>query len=118
MEQILSELPPWYADHEKAAGKDSRKRRRSGGILGRKLRSPARDSVGAMLIRRGAAVTASASLLALAVLHAAWGAGSAWPLRDRRTLADAVIGAGGNAGPALCFAASGALATAGALVAG
>jgi Protein of unknown function (DUF3995) len=51
-------------------------------------------------------------------MHAAWGAGSAWPLPDRDALADAVIGAAEVPPPAACFAVSGALAAAGALVAG
>lgn len=81
-----------------------------------------------MTMRRAGALTASAALFGLAGLHAAWGAGCAWPAADRQALADAVIGArtGPGAGPqdsgmpgaGACFAVSGALATAGALVAG
>jgi uncharacterized protein DUF3995 len=67
---------------------------------------------------RVAAATAAASLFGLAALHAAWGAGSAWPLPDRDALADAVIGAAQVPAPAACFAVSGALVTAGTLVAG
>lgn len=63
-------------------------------------------------------MTASVVLFALAGMHAAWGAGSAWPLPDRGELADAVIGAAEVPPPAACFAVSGALAAAGALVAG
>ena len=63
-------------------------------------------------------MTASGALLGLAGLHAAWGAGSSWPFRDRRALADAVAGTTEVPGPAACFAVGGALAAAGALVAG
>jgi Protein of unknown function (DUF3995) len=69
-------------------------------------------------IPRAAAATAAASLFGLAALHAAWGAGSAWPLPDRDALADAVIGAAQVPPPAACFAVSGALTAAGTLVAG
>jgi len=69
-------------------------------------------------MRRAGVATASAALFALAGMHAAWGAGSAWPLPDRDALADAVIGAAEVPPPAACFAVSGALAAAGALVAG
>jgi hypothetical protein len=81
-----------------------------------------------MTMRRAGALTASMALFGLAGLHAAWGAGCAWPAADRQSLADAVIGArpgtgtgsqdSGMPGPAACFAVSGALAAAGALVAG
>jgi hypothetical protein len=69
-------------------------------------------------MRRAGTAAGSAGLLALAGLHAAWGAGAAWPLRDRADLADAVVGAREVPGPAACFAVSGALAAAGALVGG
>lgn len=68
-----------------------------------------------MLIRRAAP---SAGLLAAAVLHAAWGLGSAWPFPDRAALADAVIGAAEVPGPGACLAVSGALGAAAALTAG
>jgi hypothetical protein len=71
-----------------------------------------------MLMRRAAAAAASAGLFAAAALHAAWGAGSAWPFPDRAALADAVIGAAEVPGPGTCFAVSGALGAAGALTAG
>jgi hypothetical protein len=87
-----------------------------------------------MTMRRAGALTASTALFGLSGLHAAWGAGCAWPAADRRALADAVIGtraragasagtgpgvpASGMPGQAACFAVSGALAAAGALVAG
>ena len=71
-----------------------------------------------MLVRRVSGVAASGALFALAGLHAAWGAGSAWPFASRRELAGAVIGTSEVPAPAACFAVSGALAAAGALVAG
>jgi hypothetical protein len=71
-----------------------------------------------MLTRRAAAAAASTGLLAIAGLHAAWGAGSAWPFPDRAALADAVIGAAEVPPPGACFAVSGALAAAGVLTAG
>jgi hypothetical protein len=69
-------------------------------------------------LRRAGAATASVTLFALAGLHAAWGAGFAWPLPDRGALADTVIGSADMPGPAPCFAVSGGLAAAGALAAG
>jgi hypothetical protein len=59
----------------------------------------------------------SCLLTALAVLHAAWGLGSAFPFRSRRELADAVVGSGVVPAPIACFAVAGALATGTALVA-
>jgi hypothetical protein len=67
---------------------------------------------------RIAADLASGSLFALAGMHVAWGAGSSWPLPDREALADAVIGGDVVPAPAACYLVGGALATAGALVAG
>lgn len=71
-----------------------------------------------MLTRRAGSGTASLGLLVLAALHAAWGAGSAWPLPDRPALADAVVGTAEVPPPAACFAVSGALTAAAALVGG
>jgi hypothetical protein len=71
-----------------------------------------------VVVRQVSAVTASGVLFGLAGLHAVWGAGSAWPFPGRRELADAVVGTAEVPGPAACFAVSGALAVAGALVAG
>jgi hypothetical protein len=71
-----------------------------------------------VLMRRAGVATTSAALFTLAGMHAAWGAGTSWPLPDRDALADAVIGAAEVPPPAACFAVSGALAAAGALVAG
>ena len=56
-------------------------------------------------------------LAALAVLHLAWGLGSAFPFRSRRELAEAVVGSSRVPPPAACFAVAGALATGTALVA-
>jgi hypothetical protein len=61
---------------------------------------------------------AAVALGALGVLHAAWGLGAAWPLRDREALADAVVGRDSVPPPAACWAVAGALGTAAALVAG
>jgi len=55
-------------------------------------------------------------LAALAVLHLAWGLGSAFPFRSRRELADAVVGSSRVPPPTACFAVAGALATGAALV--
>ena len=55
-------------------------------------------------------------LAALAVLHLAWGLGSAFPFRSRRELADAVVGSSRVPPPTACFAVAGALATGTALV--
>lgn len=61
---------------------------------------------------------AGVGLLSIAALHAAWGAGSAWPFPDRAALANAVVGAADVPGPAACLAVSGALVAAGALTSG
>jgi uncharacterized protein DUF3995 len=61
---------------------------------------------------------ATAALAGLGVLHAAWGLGAAWPLRDRAALADAVVGRADVPPPAACWAVAGALGAAAALVAG
>ncbi|HUK73121.1 MAG TPA: hypothetical protein VLW50_30960 [Streptosporangiaceae bacterium] len=71
-----------------------------------------------VLMRRAGAATASVALFALAGMHAAWCAGSSWPLPDRGALADAVIGSAEMPAPAAWFAISGVLAAAGALVPG
>jgi hypothetical protein len=49
------------------------------------------------------------ALIALAALHVAWGRGLAFPFRDRRELADAVIGRGEAPGPTACHAVATAL---------
>jgi hypothetical protein len=61
---------------------------------------------------------AAAALGGLAVLHAAWGLGAAWPFDDRQALADAVIGRDEVPPPAACWAVAAALGTAAVLVAG
>jgi hypothetical protein len=61
---------------------------------------------------------ASAGLVGLAALHAAWGAGSAWPLHDREALADSVVGRPAVPSPAACATVSALLLTAAAFVAG
>jgi hypothetical protein len=67
---------------------------------------------------RIAADLASGSLLTLARMHVAWGAGASWPLPDRKALADAVIGGDAMPSPVACYVVGGALAAAGVLVAG
>jgi hypothetical protein len=44
-------------------------------------------------LARLAGATAGTALLGIGVLHAAWGAGASWPMRDRADLVDAVVGA-------------------------
>ena len=66
---------------------------------------------------RSSARLTSCVLTALAVLHAAWGLGSAFPFRSRNELADAVVGSTVVPPPMACFAVAGALATGTALVA-
>ncbi|WP_199425329.1 DUF3995 domain-containing protein [Actinotalea solisilvae] len=58
----------------------------------------------------------SAVLAAAAALHAVWAAGSAWPARDRRELANLVAGTDEFPGPVPCIAVAGALTLAAALV--
>ena len=53
----------------------------------------------------------SSVLATLAVLHALWGLGSAFPFRTRRDLADVVIGSSTVPPSLACFAVAGALAT-------
>jgi len=61
---------------------------------------------------------AAAGLAGLAGLHIAWAAGSSWPLRDRATLSEAVIGHGRFPSPVACLAVAGVLTTGSAFVAG
>jgi hypothetical protein len=58
------------------------------------------------------------TLLGLGVLHAVWGAGSSVPFRDRRDLADAVVGTTAVPPPLACYAVTAALVSAAALVLG
>ncbi|WP_405712646.1 MULTISPECIES: DUF3995 domain-containing protein [unclassified Streptomyces] len=71
-----------------------------------------------MTIERAACRLSVTSLTALAGLHVAWGLGSAWPLPDRETFSDVVVGRPDPPGPVACFAVAGALGTAALLVAG
>jgi Protein of unknown function (DUF3995) len=66
----------------------------------------------------GHAEFASAGLAGLAGLHVAWALGSSWPLPDKATLSDAVIGHDKFPPPAACLAVAGALAAASSFVAG
>lgn len=75
-------------------------------------------SLGRMTIEGIAVRMSVGTLTAIAGLHVAWGLGSSWPLPDRASLADAVVGQPGVPGPAACFAVAGALGTAALLVAG
>ena len=61
---------------------------------------------------------ASAGLGGLAALHVSWAAGSSWPLRDKATLSDAVIGHDGLPSAAACLAVAGMLSAGSAFVAG
>jgi hypothetical protein len=61
---------------------------------------------------------ATVALAGLGVLHAAWGFGAAWPLRDRAALADAVVGRDDVPPPAACWAVAVALGAAATAVAG
>jgi Protein of unknown function (DUF3995) len=67
-----------------------------------------------------AGAAAAAGLLAIGALHAAWGAGSSWPMASRAELSRAVLGSRGlqRGGAAACYTVAGALGTAAALVAG
>jgi hypothetical protein len=67
-----------------------------------------------------AGTAVATALLGMAALHAAWGAGSSWPMADRAELSDAVLGSPGlqRGGAAACFAVAGTLGTGAALVAG
>ena len=61
---------------------------------------------------------ASAGLVGLAGLHVIWAAGSSWPMPDRATLSDAVIGHDRFPSSTECLAVAGALAIGSAFVAG
>jgi hypothetical protein len=61
---------------------------------------------------------ASAGLAGLAGLHVVWAAGSSWPLPEKASLSDAVIGHDKSPSPAACLAVAGALAAGSAFVAG
>lgn len=61
---------------------------------------------------------AAVGLLGVGALHAAWAAGSSWPARDRRTLAEAVVGSPAMPPAAACAVVAIGTGAAGALVAG
>ncbi|WP_164874143.1 DUF3995 domain-containing protein [Rhodococcus spongiicola] len=67
---------------------------------------------------RIAGLTGSSAFAAAALVHTAWGLGSAWPLRNRADLADAVVGSDTMPDARACFAVAGLAAAAAALVAG
>ncbi|GGV75009.1 hypothetical protein GCM10015535_04740 [Streptomyces gelaticus] len=71
-----------------------------------------------MTIERAAGRISVTALTVLSGLHVAWGLGSTWPLPDRETYSDVVVGRPNPPGPAACFAVAGALGTAALLVAG
>ena len=84
-------------------------------------RAPEFTGAGAGLSRWPTATrTASSGLLAIAGLHAAWAAGSAWPCKDRETLSDLVAGRPDRQMPpaAASLAVSALLSTAAAVVGG
>lgn len=60
--------------------------------------------------RRPVALAVAGTVAAAAALHAVWGAGSPWPVRDRRRLARTVVGTEGPPpGPLACYAVTGLL---------
>ena len=63
-------------------------------------------------------VVASMGLAGVAGLHVMWATGSSWPLRDKASLSDAVIGHDRFPSPAACLGVAGALAAGSASVAG
>lgn len=65
--------------------------------------------------RLGVAGVTAGVLAAIGGLHAVWGAGIAWPARDRASLARQVVGSDRVPPPAACFAVTGALGAAAAL---
>jgi hypothetical protein len=69
---------------------------------------------------RASTRTAAAGLSAIGALHVVWATGSAWPMRDKRMLTDAVVGTDGDQPPnaATCLAVAALLGTAAALVDG
>jgi hypothetical protein len=71
-----------------------------------------------MSIRTAARLGGAAVLAGLAGLHLAWGRGSSWPMRTRRTLSAAVAGTDRIPSPGACFAMTGVLGTAAAIAGG
>jgi hypothetical protein len=82
-----------------------------------RCRRPSRSVASNAMRNLPGRLTATA-LLGLGVLHAAWGAGSAVPFRDRNDLADAVVGTIEVPPPLACYTVTGALVAAAALVLG
>jgi hypothetical protein len=70
------------------------------------------------MMRRPFAAATSATLLAIAALHAMWGRGSTFPFADRDQLNDTVVGRTATPSPAACYGVAGLLSAASALVAG
>ncbi|TKS96212.1 DUF3995 domain-containing protein [Streptomyces lasalocidi] len=71
-----------------------------------------------MNIERTASHLSITALTTLAGLHVAWGLGSSWPLPDRESFSDAVVGRPKAPGPKACYAVACALGSAALLVAG
>jgi hypothetical protein len=71
-----------------------------------------------MQLAKASTSTASVLLGATAALHGAWGLGSSWPLPDRVSLADAVMGTRDVPRPAACFVVAGMLTVATSAVSG
>ncbi|WP_026555588.1 DUF3995 domain-containing protein [Arthrobacter sp. 35W] len=69
-------------------------------------------------LSRVAAVAGSTAFAASAVVHTMWGLGSAWPMRTRAELADAVVGSNTVPDARACFAVAGLSVAAAALAAG
>lgn len=69
-------------------------------------------------LARIAGITGSSAFAAAAMIHTAWGLGSAWPMRSRADLADAVVGSDTMPDSGACFAVAGLSTAAAALMAG
>jgi len=67
--------------------------------------------------RRALSVTGAALIAGASAMHAVWGTGSAWPARDRRELADLVVGTQEFPDTSACFTVATLLAGAAAVVA-
>lgn len=64
--------------------------------------------------------TGAAALLAIGILHAAWGAGASWPMASRDELSETVLGSPGlgRGGAAACYTVAGLLGLSALLVSG
>ncbi|MET7441019.1 DUF3995 domain-containing protein [Streptomyces sp. NPDC004082] len=71
-----------------------------------------------MKIERVANRFSVTALTALSGIHIAWGLGSSWPLPDRETFSDAVVGRPNPPGPTACYAVACVLGAAALVVAG